>query len=125
MYYSIESLFEFSFSYERPWSFEVFSRDRGCSFYERCSLSQRKYLTDLLEETSTLESKLIDTPMDLNIHFDQNVGEPFADPGKYKQSIGKLIYLTVTQPDITFAVSVLSCYMQLHWTVICHILKGF
>ena len=37
------------------------------------SLSQRTYLNDLLEEIDTLGSKLVDTPMDLNIRFDQNL----------------------------------------------------
>ena len=62
--------------------------------------SQRKYLTDLLEETGAVGSKSIDTPMDLNIHFDQNLGESLANPEKYKQFIGKLIYLIVTRRDI-------------------------
>ena len=43
--------------------------------------------------------------------------------------IGKLIYLTVTRPDITFAVGVLSRYIQslyqLHWTAACRILRYF
>ena len=69
-------------------------------------LSQRKYLTGLLEETSTLGSKHIDTPMDPNICFDQNLREPLAYLRQYKQLIGRLIYLTITRPDITFVVSV-------------------
>jgi len=54
----------------------------------------------LLEETGAVGSKSIDTPMDLNIHFDQNLGESLANPEKYKQFIGKLIYLIVTRRDI-------------------------
>jgi len=50
-----------------------------------------------LEETGTLESKPIDTPIDSNICFDQNLGEPLADPRQYRQLIGKLIYLTITR----------------------------
>ena len=76
------------------------------------SLSQRKYLIDLLEETSTLGSKHIYTPMDHNIRFNQNLGEPLADLEKYKRMIGKLSYLTVTRPNITFIIGVLSRYMQ-------------
>jgi len=41
-------------------------------------LSQRKYFTDLLEETDTLGSKHINTPMDLNIRFNQNLREPLC-----------------------------------------------
>ena len=59
-------------------------------------LSQRKCLIDFLEEISTLGFKLIDILMDPNIHFDQNLGEPLVDLGKYRRLIGKLIYLIVT-----------------------------
>jgi len=44
------------------------------------SLSQHKYLTDLVEKTSMLGSKHIDTPINLNIDFDQNLGEPLVGP---------------------------------------------
>jgi len=43
-YYSIESLYEFSFSYIIPWSLEVSSRDWGCLFYEKSFLSQKNIL---------------------------------------------------------------------------------
>ena len=72
------------------------------------SLSQRKYFTNLLEESGTLGSKSIDTLMDPSIRFDQNLGVPLADPGKYRRLIDKLVYLTVTQPDFVFVVGVLS-----------------
>jgi len=34
------------------------------------------------------------------------------DPGRYKRLIEKLIYLTVTRPDITFVVGVMSRFMH-------------
>ena len=73
------------------------------------SLSQRKYFANFLKETGTLGFKPIDTPMDPNICFDQNLKKPLAYPEKYM--ISKLIYLTVTRPDIIFAMGVLSRYM--------------
>jgi len=89
------------------------------------SLSQRKYLTDLLKNWD-IRSKATDTPMDPNIHFDQNVGKSLADPEKYRRLIGKLIYLTVTQLGTAFVVGVLNRYIeslhQLYLTVSCRIL---
>jgi len=50
-----------------------------------------------------------------------------VDPGRYRRLIGKLIYLTVIRPDITFVVGLLYWYMQapyqLHWDVTYHILR--
>jgi len=46
---------------------------------------------------------------------------------KYKRLVGKLNYLTVIHSDISFAVSVLSQFLNSqcedHWNVVIHILK--
>ena len=55
MYYSVESLFEFTFLYKKPCSLEVFFRGIEVARFPRgLSLSQRKYFTDLLKEISIL-----------------------------------------------------------------------
>jgi hypothetical protein len=38
--------------------------------------------------------------------------EPIHDPQQYQRLVGRLIYLTITQPDIPFVVNVLRCFMQ-------------
>ena len=75
-------------------------------------LSQRKYVLDLLSETGLLGARPADTPMDFTIKLDNEQGELFSDVGRYRHLVGKLIYLTVTRPDITYAVSVISQYMH-------------
>ncbi|KAJ4747967.1 Subtilisin-like protease [Rhynchospora pubera] len=55
--------------------------------------------------------------LDEEIYMDQPPGfvlegETHKDPTVYKRLIGKLLYLTITRPDITYAVSVLSQFMQ-------------
>ena len=74
-------------------------------------ISQRKYVLDLLKETGMLSSKSSETPMDPNIKFNKDDGELLHDPGRYRRLVGKFIYLTVTRPDITFAVGIVSQFM--------------
>ena len=75
-------------------------------------LSQRKYALDILEETGMLDCKPIDTPMDPNVKLVPGQGEPLGDPGRYRRLVGKLNYLTITRPDISFPVSVVSQFLQ-------------
>ena len=75
-------------------------------------LSQRKYTLDPLEETGMLECRLASTPMEANVNLWCDNSHLLDNPGQYRRLIGKLIYLTVTRPDITFAVGVLSRFMH-------------
>ncbi|KAK4382102.1 Retrovirus-related Pol polyprotein from transposon RE2 [Sesamum angolense] len=71
------------------------------------SLSQRKYACDLLQEASLLGTKPVDTPMNSNPDFWNDDGNYLKNKTKYRRLVGKLIYLTVTRPDISFAVGLL------------------
>ena len=75
-------------------------------------LSQRKYALDILEETGMLDYKPVDTPMDPNVKLVPGQEEPLRDPGRYRQLVGKLNYLTITRQDISFLVSVVSQFLQ-------------
>ena len=50
--------------------------------------------------------------LDSTIKLDGEHGELFSDVGRYRCLVGKLIYLAVTPPDITYAVGVVSQYMD-------------
>ncbi|KAK2395080.1 hypothetical protein QL285_056846 [Trifolium repens] len=82
---------------------------------------------DILEETGLLNAKHVDTPMDPNFKLLPNQGEPLSDSGRYRRLVGKLNYLTVTRPDISFAVSVVSQFLnspcQEYMDVVIRILK--
>jgi len=75
-------------------------------------ISRRKYALDLLEETGLRNSKVVETPMDPNAKLLPSQGEPLLDPEKYRRLVGKLNYLTVTRLDISFAVSVVSQFLN-------------
>ena len=74
-------------------------------------MSQRKYALDILEETGMLKCKPIDTSMDPNVKLVPGQGEPLRDPRRYRQLVGKLNYLTITRPNISFRVSVVSQFL--------------
>ncbi|KAF3672690.1 putative eukaryotic translation initiation factor 3 subunit K-like [Capsicum annuum] len=90
-------------------------------------VSQHNYVLDILEETGTMGCLSIDTPMDPNAKLLPRQGEPLSDPGRYRRLVGKLNYLTVTKPDISFPMSVVSQYMSSpcdsHWDVVVRILR--
>ena len=89
-------------------------------------MSQMKYALDILEEIGMLECKLVDTPMNPNVKLVPGQGEPLRDPGRYRRLVGKLNYFTITRPDISFPVSVVSQFLQSqcenHWDVVICIL---
>ncbi|XP_030478311.1 uncharacterized mitochondrial protein AtMg00810-like [Cannabis sativa] len=74
-------------------------------------LSQRKYTLQLLEDNGYVGSKPAKTPMEPRIKLDDQQGEPLEDPSPYRQLVRKLLYLTLSRPDITFAVNILSQFM--------------
>ncbi|KAJ7972029.1 Retrovirus-related Pol polyprotein from transposon TNT 1-94 [Quillaja saponaria] len=75
-------------------------------------LSQRKYCLDVLSDIGMLDSKPVDTPMDPNTKLVPDEGELLTNPEQYRRLVGKLNYLIVTRPDITFATSMVSQFLS-------------
>ncbi|XP_070019435.1 uncharacterized protein [Nicotiana sylvestris] len=88
------------------------------------SVHQRKYALELIYELGLSAAKPIGTPMDSNSklttkEYDEHLStvsitkdEVISDIGSYQRLIGKLLYLTVTRPDIAFSVQNLSQFLQ-------------
>ncbi|KAL1203338.1 Retrovirus-related Pol polyprotein from transposon TNT 1-94 [Cardamine amara subsp. amara] len=97
-----------------------------CKFENGLFLSQRKYTLDLLEETGKLGVKPAKTPIEDGYKICPE-GEPLMEVKQYQRLVGRLIYLTITRPDISFAVNQVSQHMQTpskhHWGMIDRILR--
>ena len=59
-----------------------------------------------------LDCKPVNTSMDPNVKLIPGQGEPLRDPGRYRRLVGRLNYLTITRPDISFLVNVVSQFLQ-------------
>ncbi|KAL0324815.1 UNVERIFIED_CONTAM: Retrovirus-related Pol polyprotein from transposon RE1, partial [Sesamum radiatum] len=59
-----------------------------------------------------LKSKSISIPMELHAKMCAHEGQELEDATMYRKLVGSLIYLTLTRPDISFAVGVMSRYLQ-------------
>jgi len=74
-----------------------------------------------------IDCKPMDYPMDPNQKLIIDQGEVFSNLERYKRLVGKLIYLTIIRPNLSFAVGVVGQFRQNpcidHWNVVIRILK--
>ncbi|XP_066333358.1 uncharacterized mitochondrial protein AtMg00810-like [Miscanthus floridulus] len=74
-------------------------------------LSQARYANDVLERAGMASYKAAATPIDAKGKLDAT-GPAVADATSYRQLAGALQYLTVTRPDIAFAVQQVCLHMH-------------
>lgn len=90
-------------------------------------LSQQKYALDIIAECGLLGTKPIDTPMEQNQTLARDKGEFFSEPTKYRRLVGRLVYLTVTKPDLSYAVHTLAQFLQKprlrHWNAALRVVR--
>ncbi|XP_071691164.1 uncharacterized mitochondrial protein AtMg00810-like [Rutidosis leptorrhynchoides] len=91
----------------------------------RLFLSQSKYAYDILVRAQLLDSKPISTLLPTVASFTTG-GIPFDDPTYYSSLVGALQYLTITRPDISYAVNQVSQFLHAptldHFQAVKHII---
>lgn len=87
-------------------------------------MNQRKYALGFVSELGLARCRPASTPLEFNHKLTSNVFDECTgrvnntedkllnDFGKYQRLIGRLLYLTMTRPNIAFVVQVLSQYMH-------------
>lgn len=71
-------------------------------------ISQQKYINDIMLETNMWDAKSCTTPFPTSCKLQQNKGTHLAQPDQCR----RLIYLTVSKPNITYGVHQLNQYMS-------------
>ena len=72
------------------------------------SISQEKYIQDLLARAALSDERTAETPMELNVNLRASDGELLTDPTRYHHLVGSLIHLAITRPDISYHIHILS-----------------
>ncbi|XP_047268031.1 uncharacterized protein LOC124898427 [Capsicum annuum] len=87
-------------------------------------MHQRKYVLELISETGLSAARPISTPLETNFKLttievdnyvngtSKNITDPEVDVAKYQRIVGKLLYLTITRPDIAYSAQTLSQFLH-------------
>jgi histone deacetylase 1/2 len=90
-------------------------------------LSQERYTEDLLERAAMSNCHSAPTPVDTKPKLSSADGELAPDPTQYRSIAGALQYLTLTRPDIAYAVQQICLHMHAprdtHWGLVKRLLR--
>jgi hypothetical protein len=92
------------------------------------SLTQPKYVEDMLARFNLSEAKPVATPLPVGLKLSKDDGETLPPDSPYQALVGSLLYLSVnTRPDIAHALGMLSrfmaCATNQHWEAAKHVLR--
>ncbi|KAJ9552405.1 hypothetical protein OSB04_016450 [Centaurea solstitialis] len=74
-------------------------------------LSQSKYAHEILTRAKLIDAKPVSTPLAAHVQLVRD-GVPFSDPTLYRSLVGALQYLTITRPDLAYAVNSVRQFLQ-------------
>ncbi|XP_061375946.1 uncharacterized mitochondrial protein AtMg00810-like [Gastrolobium bilobum] len=75
------------------------------------TICQHQYALHILQDAGLTGCKPKSTPMEVNLKLSSQDGDLLSDPTPYRRLIGRLLNLTITRPDLSFAVNHLSQFM--------------
>ncbi|KAF5451117.1 hypothetical protein F2P56_031412 [Juglans regia] len=89
-------------------------------------ITQRRYVSDLLQKTNMIGANPISSPMSASTKLSKFDSPSFDNVTLFRSTVGSLQYLSLTRPDVSFAVNKVCQFMQepklSHWTAVKRIL---
>ncbi|XP_019168829.1 PREDICTED: uncharacterized protein LOC109164734 [Ipomoea nil] len=89
-------------------------------------LSQRRYMTDLLGRSGMVDCKPLTMPAAVTKTATPSA-QLYDNPTQYRRIVGALQYLTITRPDLSYAVNRLCQFMHApteeHWGMVKRVLR--
>ncbi|XP_013729639.1 uncharacterized mitochondrial protein AtMg00810-like [Brassica napus] len=90
-------------------------------------LSQRKYVLDIIADTGMLGCKPVSIPLEQYHQLATDNGPVMTDPKKYRRLVGRLVYLSITRPELCYTIHLLSQFMQkpreAHWNAALRVVR--
>jgi hypothetical protein len=87
-------------------------------YHKRLFLNQHRYVLDLLKDAKMMDVKPAPSLLDSKLK-PETTSEPLWSINYYQHLFGRLVYLTITRPDITYAVSLVNQFM--HTPIVFHL----
>lgn len=75
-------------------------------------LSQRKYILDIIKDLNLDKSKPVSSPLPKGLGLSTEIGDILEEPEQYRKLVGRLLYLNITRPDLSYATQHLSQFLS-------------
>lgn len=84
------------------------NKKQGC-----VSISQKRYIESIIKRFNMTDAKGCSTPADVNVQLTKNVSIESCNNFPYREAVGALLFLSsVSRPDISYAVNLVSRYVS-------------
>ncbi|KAF5951213.1 hypothetical protein HYC85_009157 [Camellia sinensis] len=94
----------------------IIGSDSSAIFEVKQHLFRTFEMKDLVIHRAGLtDTKVFDTPIELNVKLNSTDGIPLDDPTLYRELVDCLVYLIVTRPDLAYAVHVVHELRDFFW----------
>ena len=75
-------------------------------------LLQRQYALDMLSKYGMTACKPLSVPLEQKVKLSADSGDEIENPTRFRRIDGSLIYMTITRPDLSYAVGLIVVHVD-------------